>query len=74
MHQPDNDLLTLAAELSLEDIEQIERHQIRLDTDNTGVSDAELALSLFAQEARNSIMYNNDRALARALQGDDPLP
>jgi hypothetical protein len=73
LNQPDTDLLTLAAQLSLEDVEQIERHQRGLDMNNSHVSDAELALSLFAQEARNSIMFNNDRALAQALQEDDPL-
>ena len=71
LNQPDAELLTLAAQLSLEDIDQIERFQRRLARDNTRISDEELALSLFAQEARNSIMFSNDRALARALQEVD---
>ena len=74
-----NDLATdlldrsLAAQLSLEDIEYLERLQRRNRRDGIVDSDAVLALFLSAEEARSTIMFNNDRALAQALQ-DHELP
>jgi hypothetical protein len=68
----DAEFLALMAQLSLQDIEEIERQQRHVARAGRPLSDAELALTLFAEEARASIMFNNDRAFAQALQAAEP--
>ena len=70
-HAPNDvqsDYISLAAQLTLEDIEELEANT------TTGrsatLSDAELALQFLARDARASMLIDQDRAYARALQED----
>jgi hypothetical protein len=62
------ELLSLAARLTLEDAESFEGHQNR---EGRTLTDGELALRLAAEEARLSVLFNNDRALAQRLHDAD---
>ena len=59
--------LNLAARLTLEDIREIEQQQAPM-------TDAALALRLAAQEARSSLIFETDRALAQSLQDVEVRP
>lgn len=60
-------LSDLVARLSLQDIEVLERQQNGTDRHESQLSDADLALRLFAEDARSLVMFNIDRALAMSL-------
>ena len=66
----DSDLLTsLTARLTIEDVQELESRQERRG--NAQMSDAELALTLSAQEARASIIFESDRILAQRLHDEE---
>jgi hypothetical protein len=64
------DLSNLVARLSIQDIDELES-QTR---DGSQTTDAELALRIFAEDARSLITFNSDRALAEALYAAEPRP
>jgi hypothetical protein len=64
------DLSNLVARLSIQDIDELQS-QVRKGSQ---MSDAELALSIFAEDARSLITFNSDRALAVALNEAEPRP
>lgn len=73
-HQPSReeaDLSDLVARLSIQDVDELESRHKGKETQGTRLTDAELALKLFAEEARSVMEFNNDRALAMALSEVD---
>jgi hypothetical protein len=62
----EDELWSLAARLSLEDLEAMETRATR-----SRISDADLALSIFAQEAKSSRMINEDRAIAQRMHEEE---
>lgn len=71
----ESDLSDLVARLSIQDIEELEDRQKGKRKKGAFLTDAELALSIFAEDARALIQFNRDRALAEALNemGEPPL-
>lgn len=65
--------LDLAVQLSLEDIDALQAAHKGKQRQGAPISDAELALNLFAEDARALAMFNNDRALAQSLASDAPI-
>lgn len=65
------DILALAAGLTLEDIEELESTQKGKHRQGEPMTDAELALSIFAEDTRSSIIFDNDRAIALSLQASE---
>lgn len=63
----DADMLALLAQLTLADIEEIENRQKGKQRQGAPMTDAELALSLMAEDARSLEVFNSDHALARRL-------
>lgn len=63
----ESDLHTLAARLTIKDIEYLESRQRGKQREGTGLTDGELALRIAAEEARSSIIFDNDRAIAQSL-------
>jgi hypothetical protein len=66
------DLSNLVARLSIQDIDELESRQKRNGMQGSQLTDAELALSIFAEDARSLITFNSDRALAMALNEVEP--
>lgn len=67
------DLTALVARLSDEDIDQIEARHNGKQRQGAVLTDAELALSIFAEDARTLKKFNSDRALAEAMnEGEEP--
>jgi hypothetical protein len=66
------DLSNLTARLSIQDIDELESRQGRNGMQRSQLTDAELALRIFAGDARSLITFNNDRALAMALNEVEP--
>ena len=64
------DLSNLIARLSIQDIDELEKNGMQ----GSQLTDAELALSIFAEDARSLITFNSDRALAMALNEEEPRP
>lgn len=59
----------LVARLSLQDIDDLQSQTA--PQPGTPRSDREVALALFAQDARSSIVFQRDRALAARLQAEE---
>jgi len=55
----------LAAQISLDEAERLQRHLRRTSRVST---DADVALAVFAADIRSSIMIDDDRAIAEAMQ------
>ena len=72
----EDDLSALAARFSVLELEQLEERQRANREEGLPVSDAQLALSLFAEEARAFQTFTSDRAMALALGAttDDHTP
>lgn len=68
-------MATLFARLSLQEIDEFEGVH-RANHGEGPMSDAELDLSLFFEDARSLQRFNNDRAMALSLNEstDDPVP
>ncbi|KAF8663439.1 hypothetical protein AX16_001009 [Volvariella volvacea WC 439] len=64
----EQDSARLAALLTLQDIEEIEALERNKHRAGVPLTDAELALTLFAKEARSSLVIENDRLIAQRLQ------
>ncbi|KDQ61532.1 hypothetical protein JAAARDRAFT_54888 [Jaapia argillacea MUCL 33604] len=60
------ELMNLVARLGIQDVEELTAGR-----NPPGLSDAEVALRLFAEEARSVVRINNDRAVAQRLQDDE---
>jgi hypothetical protein len=66
-----SDLVSLTARLTLQDIQEIESRQKGKRNEGAPMTDAELALRLAAEEARSSVIFDSDRAIAQRLQESD---
>ncbi|KIM77724.1 hypothetical protein PILCRDRAFT_613582 [Piloderma croceum F 1598] len=66
------DLSNLIARLSIQDIDELESRQGKNGMQGSHLTDAELALSIFAEDARSLITFNSDRALPMALNEAEP--
>ncbi|KII92507.1 hypothetical protein PLICRDRAFT_172589 [Plicaturopsis crispa FD-325 SS-3] len=66
-HDEEADLLDLAARLSLADVDELIGQHKGKAREGAPLSDAEIALNLFAEDARSMSLFNSDRALARSL-------
>lgn len=73
--QEEENTLALFGRLSLQEINDFEGGH-RTNHGEGPVSDAELALSIFLEDARSLQRFNSDRAMALALgeSADDPFP
>lgn len=60
-------MLDLAARLSLADVDELIGQHKGKAREGAPLSDAEIALNLFAEDARSMSLFNSDRALARSL-------
>ncbi|KAF7973718.1 hypothetical protein HWV62_14410 [Athelia sp. TMB] len=76
LSREEDDLSALAARLSELELEQLEERQRANREEGVPMSDAQLALSLFAEEARAFQTFTRDRAIALALDAttDDDIP
>ena len=63
----ESDLVDLIARFSIQDVEQLENLQKGKRREGAPLTDAELALSIFAEEAQALLQFNSDRVLAEAL-------
>ncbi|THH13680.1 hypothetical protein EW146_g6574 [Bondarzewia mesenterica] len=71
-HTEEAAMSSLMAQLSLEDIEILESGFKIKQRRGAPLTDAELAMSLFAEDARASIVFESDRAFALSLQASEP--
>ncbi|EGO03352.1 hypothetical protein SERLA73DRAFT_174808, partial [Serpula lacrymans var. lacrymans S7.3] len=60
-------LAQLIGQLSLDDIQGLERIQRERERSRTQLTDREIAYGLFLENAREVITFNNDRAIAQRL-------
>lgn len=67
----DADMLALVAQMGLNDITEIEERRKGKGRADATPSDADLALTLFAEEARAFRIRESDRALAQSLQEEE---
>lgn len=67
-------MMALLAQLTLEDLEETESRQKGKQRDDAPLSDAELALRFFVEDAQATLSFQRDRALALSLQGDVDVP
>lgn len=73
-NQEEENLSALAARLSIQDIEELQARQRGQRREGAPMSDAELALSLFAEDAHSLLTFNTDRAMALSLSEIDEVP
>lgn len=67
----EEDVIAMVAQLGLDDIADIERRQKGKARANATLNDGDLALALFAEEARAFGTRESDRALAQSLQEEE---
>ena len=70
----ETELSNLVARLSIQDVDELESRQQWKGTKGPQLTDAQLALKIFAEDARSVIAFNNDRTLAMALSEAEPQP